>query len=154
MDSDEAFLRDKAISRRKENDWAVKIRERGFRVWLPPERIRPDSTVRADYSDDGDLMMQGRIEHKVRDLMFTCREDYPYPTIIVDECRIEDAKSSDPVIAYVIENRDGTCAAVVYGWTRSRWERISRWDQHRNRQRDFYVVDKSLVRFCHPSEAF
>ena len=147
-------MRDIETSRLKVNTWAERMRSRGVQVWLPPERIRPTAAQRADYADDGDLMVQGRIEHKVRDLMFTCREDYPYPTVIVDECRIEDAKAGDPVIAYVIENRDSTCAAVVYGWTKPSWQRMSRWDSHRNRQREFYVIEKRMVRFCPPDEVF
>lgn len=154
MDSDVDFLRDLSISRQKVNAWADRLRTRGVQVWLPPERTRPDSSVRAQFSDGGDLMLQGRIEHKVRDLMFTGRHDYPYETVIVDECRIEDDKAGDPVLAYVIVNRDETCAAVVYGWTKPKWARMSRWDAHRNRQREFYVVSKELVRFCKPDEVF
>ncbi len=154
MDSDEDFLRDFDASAKAVNKFASRMRRRGVCMWLPPTEVRPDSSVRADYSDNGDLILQGRVEHKVRTIDFTTRDDYPFPTVIVDEKRIEDGKAEDPVIAYVIENKAGTHAAVVYGWTKPRWQTMTRFDRLRDRERTFYVVSKSLVRFCPVDEVF
>lgn len=152
MKEDPRFLGDLAHSRRAVNEFANKLRSSGIQAWLPPERTRPDSTVRHEYSDSGDIMVQGRVEHKVRtNISFTCRDDYPYPTVIVDEVYKEDSKSGDPVLAYVIENSRRTHAAIVYGWTRDRWTVESRMDPIQGRMCDFYVVDKRLVRFCNLS---
>ncbi len=153
MKDSERFLSDLSSSRIAVNQFADLARRKGFSAWLPPDRTRPDASVRAEYADAGDMMLQGRVEHKVRtNLRFTCRDDYPYQTVIVDEAYKEDAKSEDPVLMYVIENADRTHAAVVYGWTRSRWKIESRHDPIQGRVCDFYTLDKSLVRFCHIDE--
>jgi hypothetical protein len=149
------FLRDLSASRMAVNEFAARLRDKGWQIWLPPEFVRPDATVRHDYSDQGDIMVQGRVEHKVRtNLHFTCREDYPYDTVIVDEAYKEDAKASDPVLAYIIENSSRTHAAVVYGWKRHLWQIERRRDPIQRRDCDFYTIHKDHVRFCHPADAF
>ncbi len=148
MKDDSRFLGDLNASRKAVNEFAGKVRSTGIQAWLPPERTRPDAAVRSEYADSGDLMVQGRVEHKVRtNLNFTCRDDYKYDTVIVDEVYKEDAKASEPVLAYVIENAKRTHAAIVYGWTRDHWAIERRNDPIQGRECDFYVVPKRLVRF-------
>jgi hypothetical protein len=155
MKSDQQFLCDLSASRRAVNDFADKLRQTGMQVWLPPQRTRPDATVREQYADNGDLMVQGRVEHKVRtNLHFTSREDYPYPTVIVDEAYKVDAKADTPVLAYIIENASRTVAAVVYGWTRKHWQVEEVYDPKQGRKCRNYTVPKQHVRFCEPQEAF
>ena len=149
MKSDGEFIRDLGSSRVAVNDFADRLRQLGLQAWLPPERIRPVTEVRKDYADEGDIMVQGRVEHKVRtNLHFTCRDDYPYQTVIVDEVYKEDCKSADRVLAYVIENKFRTHAAVVYGWTRDKWQVERKADPIQKRECDFYTIDKRWVRFC------
>lgn len=148
MKEDSRFLGDLNASRKAVNEFADKVRETGIQAWLPPERTRPDAAVRSQYADAGDLMVQGRVEHKVRNnLHFTSRETYKYDTVIVDEVYKEDAKASEPVLAYVIENAERTHAAIVYGWTRANWTTERHHDSIQGRECDFYVVPKRLVRF-------
>lgn len=149
MKDDQKFVADLNASRVAVNEFADKLRRDGIQAWLPPERTRPDASVRREYADAGDIMVQGRVEHKVRNnLRFTCRDDYPYATVIVDEVYKEDAKSNEPVFAYVIENADRTHAAIVYGWTRDKWQIETRRDPIQGRDCDFYTVEKKWVRFC------
>jgi hypothetical protein len=155
MKSDNQFLGDLNASRRAVNEFADKLRETGLQAWLPPERTRPDAAVREQYADAGDLMVQGRVEHKVRhNLNFTCREDYPYQTVIIDEAYKVDAKDASPVLAYVIENASRTVAAVVYGWTRDHWQIEEVYDPKQGRRCRNYTVPLRYVRFCPPQEAF
>lgn len=155
MKTEQNFLGDLSASRRAVNKFAAMLRRCGVHAWLPPEEVRPDASVRREYADDGDLMVELRVEHKVRtNLEFTCREDYPYPTVIVDEKYKEDAKQNRRPFVYVIENRHGTCAAVVHWSTRPFWTVETRNDPKQNRECEFYVVDKSRVRFCKPEEVF
>jgi hypothetical protein len=150
-----SFLRDLSTSRVAVNEFAQRMRGKGLQVWLPPESVRPDASVRRDYADDGDLMVQGRVEHKVRTTLdFTCRDDFPYDTVIVDEVYKEDAKSDSLLICYVFENANRTHAAVVYGWTRKAWLVERRPDSIQGRDCDFYTVPKSMVRFCSVDEVF
>jgi hypothetical protein len=155
MKDDQQFIRDLSTSRIAVNEFASRLRDKGWQIWLPPESVRPDSTVRREYGDTGDIMVQGRVEHKVRtNLHFTCRDDYPYDTVIVDEVYKEDSKADDPVLAYIIENANRTHAAVVYGWKRHLWQIERRRDPIQGRECDFYTIHKDHVRFCHPSDAF
>jgi hypothetical protein len=155
MKDDNSFIRDLNESRDAVNEFAAKARARGVQVWLPPEVVRPDASVRRQYADDGDLMLQARIEHKVRtNLSWTCRSDYRYPTVIVDEVYKEDAKADRPVLMYVIEDQTRRNAAVVYGWTRGNWGIEEMHDPIQGRLCQFYTVDKSLVRFCRVEEVF
>lgn len=155
MKQDEKFLSDLGASRVAVNEFAGKLRDSGIQVWLPPERTRPDASVRQLYADSGDLMVQGRVEHKVRNnLNFTSRDDYPYQTVIIDEAYKVDAKSETPVLAYVIENATRTVAAVVYGWTREHWQIEEVYDAKQGRRCRNYTVPVRYVRFCKPQEAF
>jgi len=155
MKDDNGFIRDLSESREAVNEFAAKARARGVQVWLPPEVVRPDASVRRQYADDGDLMIQARIEHKVRtNLSWTCRNDYRYPTVIVDEVYKEDAKADRPVLMYVIEDQTRQHVAVVYGWTRDKWGIEEMHDPIQKRTCRFYTVDKSLVRFCGIEEVF
>ena len=155
MKDDESFVRDLTKSREAVNDFAAMARGRGVHVWMPPEILRPDAESRRDYSDAGDLMIQGRIEHKVRtNIEWTCRDDYPYRTVIVDEVYKEDEKAENPVLLYVIEDKTRQYAAVVYGWTRPHWRVERMKDPIQKRECDFYTVEKALVRFCRVDSVF
>jgi hypothetical protein len=143
------------MSREAVNAFASDARARGFQVWLPPEVVRPDASARRDYADDGDCMGLFRIEHKVRhSVSWTCRDDFPYRTVIVDEVYKEDAKAHNPVLLYVIVDQTRTHAAVVYGWTRDKWEVERMYDPIQKRDCDFYTIDKRYVRFCPAGSVF
>lgn len=149
------FVANLTRSRSAVNKFAAMLRRHGVFVWMPPEEVCPNAETRHEYADDGDLMVQLRVEHKVRtNIAFTCREDYPYDTVIVDEKYKEDAKQNRRPFVYVIENRDGTCAAVVHWSTRPFWTVETRQDPNEDRPCEFYVVHKSRVRFCKPEEVF
>jgi hypothetical protein len=153
MKSDAAFLRDLAASRSAVTRFAQQMCDVGFHAEATPQETRPTAAVRMKYGDSGDLMLCGRVEHKVRDLNFEDADSYRYATVIVDE-KYKVDRAVDPPLAYVIENRDGSCAAVVYGYTRPHWKVERRWDAKQDRECLFYTIDKKYVRFCRPEEAF
>lgn len=153
MKDDDIFLRDLEKSRRDVDHFATRMRGQGISVAVAEEITRPDSASRRQYADKGDMILSLRVEHKVRDLNFTCREDFPFATVIVDEAYKVREKESDPLLMYVIENRSRTHAAIIYGWTRPRWQIETIYDRRQNRYCENFVVDKSLVRFCPTEEA-
>jgi hypothetical protein len=151
MKTDELFLKELAESREAVNKFAVKCRADGIDVWVFPEQTRPDHTQWKKYADSGDLMVQGRVEHKTRKkIQFTSQEDYPYRTVFVCEKRREEDR---PPLAYVIQSADEQHAAVVYGWTRDKWvvERV--YDKKSRKSLDVFAVDKKYVRFINLSES-
>lgn len=151
MKEDEAFLRDLERSRRSVLRVADAMRSKGVIVSVPETITRPDASVRRQYADRGDLFATARVEVKRRGLHFTCRADFPYQTLIVDEVyKVED--KSDPLLMYAILSQSEDYAAVVYGWTRGQWERQTMHDRAQNRACEYYVIDKDRVRFCPVSE--
>lgn len=156
MKASEDFLRDLAASRHRVNRFAAMQKSLGFEIWMPPETTRPTEAERFNYSDDGDLMLSMRIEHKSRSFNFTSRDDFPYPTLIVDEKYKEDRKNAEkgPLGVCIVESDDASCVAVVYGWTRSKWKVEKIWDKKQKRECDFYTVELKIVRFCRPDDVF
>lgn len=147
------FFTDLGASRTRVAQRVEELCAMGLYAETHPHEDRPHSSVRMDYADNGDLWLCARVEHKIRELHFTGRDDYPYRTIIVDEQYKVDRRT-DAVLAYIIENKPGTCAAVVYGWQRDLWKLERIWDNRANRYGMFYTIDKAHVRFCKPQEAF
>lgn len=152
MKSNAAFFNDLHISRRRVVERVDDLCARGLHAEVVEQEDRPHSAVRMQYGDDGDFFVCGRVEHKIRKLNFTCCADFPYDTIIVDE-KYKVDRRSDAVLAYIIENQTGTCAAVIYGWQRAQWKVERRFDRVANRSGEFYTICKTLVRFCNPKDA-
>ena len=118
---------------------------KGYDVTVPAPRVRPSATHRRKYADHGDLMVHKRLEVKHRkNLSFTCMNDYPYPTILVDVCHSWD-NANPKAEAYVILDVDMSHAAIVLGTTAGQWQREELYS--RNRMRMHYVCDKSLCTF-------
>lgn len=146
--TDQDYINNYKESRYKVNRFANIAQNSNINVMLKPQ---PSLDVREP--DDGDMMVLARIEHKARSLDFTSREDYPFSTVIIDETYKIDSKK-DKVLMYVIENREGTHAAVVYGFTKSLWKVKEKYDTQRERMCKNYEVDKNMVRFCKVEEVF
>lgn len=110
----------------------------GYPVHVNPVQVRPDPSVRAEYADKGDLVISQVIEVKHRkELSFTGKADFPYPSIIVDVCHTFDRARPKPY-AYVILNKPMTVAFVIRSATRARWFKTEKFDRHANRTRSFY----------------
>lgn len=152
MKSDTAFFNDLDCSRSVVQKLVDDLRANGLHAEIPEHTDRPDNSVRMQYADSGDFFVCGRVEHKIRKLHFTCLEDFPFPTVIIDEQYKVDARS-DAFLAYIIENRTGTCAVVVYNWQRPQWRVERLFDSVAGRFGNFYTIDKKLVRFCRPQDA-
>jgi len=99
-----------------------------------------------EYGDSGDLEIMQRVEVKHRPrLTFTCKEDFPFRTLIVDVCHAYDRARPKPY-AYIILNREMTVAFVVYCSTFKHWVRVRKLDTAKHREREFYEVPLDFVR--------
>lgn len=146
--TDQEYINNYKQSRERVNRFAYITLKSNVNISLLPQ---PPLNIREQ--DQGDLMFFGRIEHKVRDLDFTCREDYKYQTVIIDE-KYKIENKNDKVFMYIIENKSGTHAAIVYGFTRSLWRISDFYDWKRSKSNPSYHIDKSHVRFCKIEEVF
>lgn len=94
---------------------AAWLRKKGYDAVPKPIHIRPEASAMAGYSDGGDIFIgDKRIESKQRLINFTSKEDFPYPTIIVDVAHCWDDASPKPY-AYFLANKSMSCCLVVRG---------------------------------------
>lgn len=153
MKDDSAFIADLNASRSRVTRFAGIARSAGVNIWQFPEVVRPDSSERSQHADSGDLMMQVRVEHKVRDFDFMSAADFPFATIIVDEKYKIDRIPSRPFI-YVIESKSGHAAAVVSSRSMAKWQTVKRYDAAQKRECEFYEAPLSAVMFCPTEDVF
>lgn len=108
------------------------LQRKGFNVVVPVPEIRPDESERMKYADNGDLLITMPVQVKHRSLQFTCANDYPFPTIFIDEnYKIE--KGRKDLFMYVIVARDGNHAAVIRRETRRYWVQKTIYDKRQKR---------------------
>lgn len=144
----ELFLKDLSYSHKRVNEFAYRFFSKGKSIY-----VAPHPPVGKYATDECDMFGTFKIEHKVRSLNFTCREDYPFKTVFVDEVYKIDNKQHLP-LCYVIENKEGTHCASVFYWTKPKWIIETKYDDAQNRICDFYAVPKEMVRFCPIDEVF
>jgi len=120
---------------------------KGYSATVPPTVERPDFETRMSYQDKGDIILHKdgkdlRVEVKGRDLHFTSAEDFPYPTIFIDEdYKVDDPKKPiETLSAYIILNADLTYAAIIRAATRDRWTLEEHWDPTNQDYRTNYVI--------------
>ena len=153
MKTDTEFLADLESSRSNVWRFASIQKAAGVNLVINPAVTRPDSSVRSDYGDDGDMELRVRVEHKVRGIDFTSREDFPYETLIVAEVYSVERQKSKP-FAYVIESKCGRYAAVVHSRSMPKWTKVRRWDAAQGRECEFYEAPLDKVRFCLIEDVF
>jgi hypothetical protein len=145
--SDPSFLADLRESQESVDRVAKWLREKGYPVVVRPTFERPDPTQMSNFSDSGDLEILQRVEVKQRkSLTFTSRDDFAYPTLIVDACHCYDNARPKP-FAYVILNRSMTAAFLVPNASRSHWLKIKKYDRFKGRERCFYECPIEHVQF-------
>lgn len=117
-------------------------------VLIRPTVVRPDFESRNDYADHGDIEIRQRVEVKHRSIDFTSVDDYPYPTVIVDEKYKVDRIPRSKLWGYLIVNRQGTHVCCVKPDTQAQWLVESKHDNKDGQRREFYVCPKGLCLFC------
>lgn len=125
------------------------IRERGNEVVVMPLRCRPTRDQWPDYTDEGDLYVNGkRYEVKRIQHDFTCRDDFPYKNVLVFAKAAWDKADPKPEVV-VIVNRGGENAAVVMGSTFDKWVVMVTKDAryHERTMYAAYYCPKELVSF-------
>ena len=145
--NDPGFVQDLIDSQESVLLAAKWLLNRGFRVTVNPTKIRPSVDKMSEYSDGGDLEISERVEVKARSISFTCKEDFPFPTIIVDVAHAWDKASPKPAL-YLLFNKDKTHIAIVKRSTSSKWVKSEKADKLKGRSRSFYECPISLVEFC------
>jgi len=151
--ADKDFIDSFHASRARVSRFVATQRNLGVDIEELDSELRPHSGVRSEFADDGDMRATFTIEHKASGYDFTKRDTFPFLRVIVDEKYKYDAKPKPP-LAYVMENRAGTWAAVTYAFTRPGWKTMSKYSEEQGRDATYYVCPVELVRFCPVSEVF
>jgi hypothetical protein len=152
---DSIFIPDLNQGHASVEQYAALLRESGLDVQVPELVVRPDSSVRHEYADEGDLFLERvRVEVKRRSFSFQDRDSFPYPTVIIDETYKANNPKDSPLLCYVILSQDMKCAAVIFNATRDKW--IAKWKFDRSqgpkgRYCLNYEIDKRWARFCDPA---
>lgn len=129
----------------KVGEW---LKGKGFDVLVRPTICAPNKEERYDYADDGDIEIRFRVEVKKRhNVQFTCKEDYPYPTIFLDETYKVDGWGPGTLYAYIVLSKDAKHAALVPRNTRMQWVKRETWDTVSQRSQQVYEVPKDLAHF-------
>jgi hypothetical protein len=111
--------------------------DKGYPVIIEPTFLRTNISDMREFSDNGDLRIVQRVEVKRRNLKFTCADDFPYPSIIVDVAHTWDRARPKPY-AYLIYNEGATALCVVYGKSFPVWQKVTKPDRFKKRDRTFY----------------
>ena len=140
--NDPDFVKD--LENSKKWVWiAAKILSKeGHNVTVKTTRVRPTIEEMNSYSDDGDLEINHRIEVKHRiDMNFTCMDEFPYPTVIVDVAHTWDCAKPKPY-EYIILNATGSYYISIKSESHEHWVRTERFDIKKKRMRTFYECPK------------
>jgi hypothetical protein len=114
---------------------------------VKPVLLTPDRESRFSYMDSGDIEVRFRVEVKRRSFGFTGLNDYPYPTVIVDERYKIDRIPSTRLYGYAVVDEGMSSLCFVSGSTRSQWKVESHYDRSEGEKREFYVCPKELCTF-------
>ena len=126
---------------------AEMLLSKGSAVVIPPTQITPSREQRNDYVDEGDLLIQQRVEVKQRkDIAFTCRNDFPFHTIIIDEVHKFDRAWPKPIY-YVIWNKDLTHFAIAMCKHAEKWVKMYRVDSRQDKRCLYYEAYLDDVTF-------
>lgn len=133
-----------------ETAWLVArwLQGRGHDIVVYGHHERPSVEQMSQFNDGGaDIAIVQKIDVKRRPTMqFTCREDFPYPTLLVVHIHTYDRAKSKPW-AYVNVNASGTHAAIVMGDTAKHWAKVTKFDKAKRRERHYYECPVEWVRF-------
>lgn len=128
---------------------ARRMREREIAVRVTPMEIRDDIEDRHRFADEHDLTVgrhrKIRIDVKSRNLAFTSRADYPYPTALVDTLPGWRAKTFKPA-AIVLVSQITRAMVVVPRSTEARWTVRRRTDHVRSIDDRFLEVPRGVLR--------
>lgn len=145
---DPTFIADLRASKQAVSVAAEWLASLGYPVIVRPTFERPSAEQMREFADNGDLEIVQRVEVKRRiSMTFSCKEDFPYETVIVDACHCFDRAHPKPY-AYIILNRDMNAGLVIdVRHTLKEWRRVTKRDRHKNRDREFYECPVSAASF-------
>lgn len=126
---------------------AVFLNGKGKDIYIPGLKVAPTAALAESYLDDGDLWIveKKRVEVKGSRHIFTCREDYPYPDMLIaNEEAVDRARDA---MAWFIVSGDYTHAGIVMCDTQEHWKVVELKPRNTGNLEKFYSVPVEHVKF-------
>ncbi len=120
------------------------LASRGFDCSVKPVLLSPDCESRHEYVDSGDIEVRFRVEVKRRSFVFTGLDDYPYPTVLVDEKHKIDRIPPNRLYGYAVVDKGIGSLCFVSGGTKGQWKVERHYDRSEGGEREFYACPKEL----------
>jgi hypothetical protein len=127
----------------------------GYAVQAPVPKMAPDLSDAEAYKDSGDVFVFNdnewwRYEVKGRTLRFTCKDDFPFPTILV--CAVDSfekmIRDNALPVAFITVSADYKHVAWIdLDETRHLWTQGTQRDNERGYSYQAYYVHKKYVTF-------
>ena len=147
MKTDAEFINALADSQAAVDLVAAHLRHYGAQITVPEVKVRPSFAQRMDYQDQGDILLTQRIEVKHKQIDFTCADDYPFETVMLDAAYKIDAMPWGHLHSYVLVNRAKTHAGLVKSSSRPQWSQTTVYDRKERERRAYYVAPVSVTWF-------
>ena len=125
-------------------------REKGLGVTIPAMILAPDVSKSVDYIDKGDIICHADngknyiVEVKQNSINFTCSDDFPFKSILVNE--VEKADRLDAFVYFMV-NQNLTHAFMLKTNTKHMWDKKDVPDKQRGDVTPTYVCDLNLGEF-------
>lgn len=132
------------------------LQRRGWQTEVPETRIRPRFEDRKAYGDKGDVFMwkddvPRRIcEVKWRSFDFTCEDNFPYPSIIIDRATKEGGVISD--LYFNVSRALTHSAIVVTAVSKKFWRTVTIFDRKKGYEATNFECPKQHADFVQLSQ--
>jgi hypothetical protein len=97
------------------------LHRNGKAIRIDPIKVMPRGGNVEEWVDDCDLYADDqKIEVKCKNVSFTCKEDFPWDTVIVSNSQTVD-RNWGLITAYIIVNKEMTHAMIIPTTTKDTW---------------------------------
>jgi hypothetical protein len=131
--------------------FAYWLNARGYWIEIPPTEEAPTAADHPDYIDKGDLFAwkngpKLRIEVKTLGVIFTGRDDWPFPEVFVANAPSVD-RSLEEVYAWVSVSNDLAAAVMVKVTTWETWRLTTRTASNTGNYETYYSAPLEEAKF-------
>lgn len=139
------------LDQSREAVWTVAqwLSSRGYSVSIPAQRNAPTYEQRLQYSDNGDLFIEQRIEVKRLSVNFTGRHDWPFGKDFIVTSRSSYERAFPKPYCYVVLSNDKTHMGIAMCSDDDKWtvgvRKDSRFD---DMEQEYVFCPIDLVKFA------
>lgn len=124
----------------------------GYDVRIPAIKGRKAHEKIEDFVDDGDIFIskdggpERRVEVKMKQFIFTTKDEYPYDSVLIANKASID-RIGDNLAAFILLSQDLETMLIAKAETRPHWKEVAYTAKNTGNLEHFYACDKSLLQF-------